>query len=499
MTTTRAWTVRGGRDGEQEQAALDEDVILVAWDELGDLSGTQSVDDIVAMLRVAYPDNSEATNSNNAHQLWRFVHTMQPGDFVVMPRKNKPVLAVGRITGPYDFRADKPSLSRHARPVEWLSKGLERTAVRGDLRDSMGSLLTISELSRRGAVVRVESLATTGEDPGYDGHVEPPESLEALKKEVEESGTRQLSVRDLIGLWGWKRRTTEVIELVDRKLADSGLTVEPHFVDVPLDDLVTVTAAGGARDEPRETSVPEAQAGRDLTWRVSNVAQAGVVTVGLEDTLERAFGLMVANEFSQLPALDGAGRLKGVITWESIARAKVVRQPKIVSDALHDALNTAREDEELFGRIDGIKKHGYLLIIDDDHTVRGIVTAADLSVELRDRVEPFTVLEEIERRLRRLFRSVPLGDIKAVNPRSGRIDSVEKLTLGEYRHIAKHDDIWTKLDWPYDKGDMVERLARVAQFRNSVAHWSVDAPGRDSDELPEAKQLLNMLKELDRD
>ena len=66
----------------------------------------------------------------------------------------------------------------------------------------MGSFRTVSELSRRDAAKRVQSLVDTGIDPGYEGDVPPPDSLEELRADVEKDGTRQLSARDLIGLWG---------------------------------------------------------------------------------------------------------------------------------------------------------------------------------------------------------------------------------------------------------------------------------------------------------
>ena len=57
----------------------------------------------------------------------------------------------------------------------------------------MGSFRTVSELSRRDAAKRVQSLVDKSIDPGYEGDVPPPESLGELRAEVEKDGTRQLS------------------------------------------------------------------------------------------------------------------------------------------------------------------------------------------------------------------------------------------------------------------------------------------------------------------
>lgn len=510
----RAWTVRGGAAGGIEQTALREGLVAVSWDLFEDLSAFESVAEIADALRVIHPDESAATITNWAHQLWRFVHAMQVGDLVVMPRKSTPVIAIGRITGDYTYRADEREGLQHSRSVEWLDQAVERAAVKGDLRDSMGSLLTVSELSRRDAVNRVLALAETGEDPGYEGHVEPPADFQALKKEVDEQGTRQLSVRDLIGLGGWNRRTTEVIDLVDQKLADLGLVVEPHFTTVQLNDLVTVSALDAV--DPSNATVPpqpgtadavsEVGIGADLTWRVGNVTPLQeVATVRRDDRLGVAFEQMVANDYSQLPVVDRHGRLEGVITWESVAHALAPhRQPvETVGGAMLGDLRSAHESDELFSRIDEIKKHGFLIIVDGENVVVGILTAADMAGELRDRVEPFTVLEEIERRLRRAVAPLSVDDLRGSfrrgDSRAERIHSAQDLTLGSYKFLLDDEDRWNKLRWPYDRRNFVERLRKVADFRNSVAHWSVDALGHDSVELKEAKELLKLLKVVDKD
>lgn len=300
------------------------------------------------------------------------------------------------------------------------------------------------------------------------------------------------TVRQFIALWGHTRRTAEAIEAINADLAQRGIVVQPDFTTVRLDDLVRV----------REQAPAELSLTGDLTWRVGNVVRPRHVACGrLDDPLSKAFGLMVAHEYSQLPVLDAGGRLHGVITWESIARAQSVRVPRTVADAAQTLVKTAREDDELFGRIEEIKQHGFLVIVGPENTVRGIVTASDLAGELRDRIEPFTVLEEIERRLRRAVSVLSVEDLRQVwsesSNRAARITSASDLTLGNYRYLLADEDRWEKLAWPFERDDFIARLEGVTRFRNSVAHWSIDAPGRESGELAAAKQFLNMLKVVD--
>ena len=512
---TRAWTVRGGEKGEREQAALDDGLIILGWEELAeDLSRVVSTDDLSALLRAAYPDAGQRTIHNWAYQLWQFLREMQVGDLVVMPRKYKSVIAIGRVTGEYRYRPEAMPDMRHTRAVRWLRRDVERAAVRGDLRDSMGSFRTVSELARRDAVTRVQSLADSGIDPGYEGDVTPPVSPDELKSDVEKDGTRQLSARDLIGLWGWQRRTSDCIEMVDKGLAGLGLIVTPHFTAVQLNDLVTVASidvseperdGNSSRDtSPDSTSrmVNNDQTAMDLAWRIGSLSLTkDVITVRAEDPWGLALERMVMGEYSQLPVVDEYKRLKGVITWKSIAEVQLISRLEIVADAMRHNPYSYRESEELFARIDEIQQREFLIIVDGDNVVTGILTAADLAVELRNRVQPFTVLEEIERRLRRAVSPLSVDDLRSSfekgDPRAKEISSPDDLTLGNYSYVLDDETRWAKLRWPFERSEIVNHLRRVSKYRNAIAHWDIDAPG--SGELVHAKQVLRLLKVIDRD
>jgi restriction system protein len=513
---TRAWTVRGGANGEREQAALDDGLIILGWEEVGeDLSRVGSRDELSVLLRAAYPDDGRRTIDNWTYQLWQFLSVMQIGDLVVMPRKHRPVIAIGRVTGNYQYRVNAPPELRHVRQVVWIKRDVERAALRGDLRDSMGSFRTVSELSRRDAAKRVQSLADLGVDPGYEGDVPSPSDPDELKTDVDNDGTRQLSARDLIGLWGYQRRTTDCIEAVDKGLADLDLIAEPHFTAVQLDDLVTVSSAEEREPEPdggtsgsaaKESlkSLEDDDARRDLAWRIGSVSLVKkVITVRAQQNISVAVERMVAGEYSQLPVVDEYGRLTGVITWESMAQAQLTRSPALVGDAMLTNPYICREGEELFTRIDDIQWGGFLIVVDGENVVTGILTAADLSGELRNRVQPFTVLEEIERRLRRAVSTLSIDELRASFPegdsRAKKIESPHDLTLGNYSYILDDESRWTKLRWPYERSDIVDRLRKVAAYRNAIAHWDIDAPGQGSDELAHAKEVLRLLKIIDRD
>lgn len=400
---------------------------------------------------------------------------------------------------------------RHTRTVAWVRPLVERAAIRGDLRDSMGAFLTVSELSRRDAAKRVEVLAETGSDPGYVGAVEPPSGPEDLVGDVQSSGTRQLTARDLIGLWGWQRRAAEVIELVDQELASHGLRVDPHFTEVQLGGLVTVSAQETANTEESsgagpiggsraagEKSDSERATDRDLTWRIGSLPFVReVFTIQIGDPLSHAVTPMIEHDFSQLPVVDHNSVLRGVITWEGIARAQLGGGRATVSQAMDPHPETAREQEELFRRIDRIQKSGFTIIVDGENSVIGILTSTDLAGQLKARIEPFTLLEELERRLRRLTRHFSTDELPAKIRRAR--EQGRQFTLGQYAFLLEDPHCWAKLDWPYDQQHMLSRLRIVTKYRNELAHWAVDAPAEDAVALAATARLLKLLKVVDLD
>ncbi|GGZ57899.1 hypothetical protein GCM10010371_16720 [Streptomyces subrutilus] len=507
---TRAWTVRGGQSGEREQAALAEGRAIVGWEELGDLSGCASADDVGELLAKAYPEEAAGTIDNWKRQLWRFI-TMDIGDYVVMPRKQLPVVAIGTLTGLYEYLPQAAPGFRHVRSTDWLRPSVERAAIRGDLRDSMGAFLTVSELSRRDAAMRVQVLAETGSDPGYVGAVEPPSGPAELVHDVQTSGTRQLTARDLIGLWGWQRRAAEVIDLVDHELASHGLRVDPHFTEVQLDRLVTVSAKetaeaedapgavpGGGMRAPGEKPDVERPTDRDLTWRIGSLPFVReVITVRVGDPLSHAVTPMIEHDFSQLPVVDHNSVLRGVITWEGIARAQFGGGTATVSQAMDPHPETAREQEELFRRIDRIQKSGFTIIVDGENAVIGILTSTDLAGQLKARIEPFTLLEELERRMRRLTRHFSMDELPQKIRKTRELG--RQFTLGQYAFLLEDPHCWAKLDWPYDQQHMLSRLRIVTKYRNELAHWAVDAPAEDAEALAATARLLKLLKIVDLD
>ncbi|MEY9213469.1 restriction endonuclease [Thermobifida halotolerans] len=162
----RVWLVRGGRNGEREEWALEHGRAVVGFHEVGDLSATHSRDDVFTEVRRYLPNDGENRVRNFAAQLWAFRGRIAVGDLVVMPLKTRGTIAIGRVTGDYTYQADAEPGVRHTRPVKWGADDIPRSAIKQDLLYSLGAFMTVCQIKRNDAEHRFERLVATGTDPG---------------------------------------------------------------------------------------------------------------------------------------------------------------------------------------------------------------------------------------------------------------------------------------------------------------------------------------------
>src|SRR5688500_4476163 len=98
------WLLRAGRHGEHEQKFLDSDLGVIA-----------SRKDLQDILRQREPEAVEGKIVNHSGQIWAFVRSMKPGDWVVVPSKKQPALNFAEIVGDYHFEASAPDPYHHVR------------------------------------------------------------------------------------------------------------------------------------------------------------------------------------------------------------------------------------------------------------------------------------------------------------------------------------------------------------------------------------------------
>lgn len=156
------WCVRAGKGGEREEFNLDNGVVVNGWTHMGDMTG---LDRDAIKERLRETGLPEKVVANHAGQLDAFVNQMQVGDYVALPLKRRSAVAVGRITGDYEYRANNPADAKQVRPVEWLGEPVSRSRFSQATLYTLGSALTIFRVQRNGAEQRVlDALAGAGRE-----------------------------------------------------------------------------------------------------------------------------------------------------------------------------------------------------------------------------------------------------------------------------------------------------------------------------------------------
>lgn len=176
-STPRIFLVRAGRNGEDENYALENNVAIIGFTRYPSLSAVSSYEDIVNIIKNTTPEDSTRATGNFAGQLWAFTLSMQIGDIVVLPRKLTAQVALGRVTGPYKYQPVNGK-DRHTRAVQWIRTDIPRADFNQDLLYSFGALLTVCNITRNNAAQRIQAILDGKGDPGYNLALPKPDSTE---------------------------------------------------------------------------------------------------------------------------------------------------------------------------------------------------------------------------------------------------------------------------------------------------------------------------------
>ena len=98
------WVIRGGRNGEREEEALDNNVLTIGFGYADDLSKAKTLEDVAGEIQKFIPSATSNQIASWSRQLWSFKSRIEIGDLIVMPRKGQPFVAIGTMTEAYAFR-----------------------------------------------------------------------------------------------------------------------------------------------------------------------------------------------------------------------------------------------------------------------------------------------------------------------------------------------------------------------------------------------------------
>jgi len=234
------WLVRAGRHGEQEQGALENNVITIGWNELPDLSNIKNREELAELYTEIHPTAKKPQAASGVGQVWRFVHQIRKGDLVALPLKTQSTISIGIVEGEYEYKKLTDNI-RHIRRVKWL-KGIPRSSFEKDILYSFGSLLTVCQIERNDAENRIKKLLQKGEI-----------TEEGLKTDITEEAIEieEYAKDEITKYIGAKFRGHDLARLVDAILHAQGYVTKksPPGPDGGVDILAAAGPLGF--DKPR--------------------------------------------------------------------------------------------------------------------------------------------------------------------------------------------------------------------------------------------------------
>lgn len=154
QTDNSAWRLRAWDDPVLEATWLEEGVVSMSKDEIGDLTTWPGDEQVARRLTEALPERSDQAIGTFV-TYWRyFAREMEVDDIVVTPMSGKRA-GVARITGDYRYNEGATDARlRHVRPVEWL-KVVQRADLDEDIRRVVNAPGTLCRIGAPDAAARL--------------------------------------------------------------------------------------------------------------------------------------------------------------------------------------------------------------------------------------------------------------------------------------------------------------------------------------------------------
>ena len=287
-----------------------------------------------------------------------------------------------------------------------------------------------------------------------------------------------------------------------------------------------------------------------MPYPVSNLVEnrGKPVSATLEMPVTEALSLMLENDFSQLPVIDGEERPLGIITYNEITRTLWYVNRPIEELKVYDTYEQisrsqkVREDENLFDVLDQLRDKNTVLVVNGKEQLIGIITSYDATEYFRLRAEDMMHVEDIEGTIKDLIQVAFVNsdgetNIEKLNeavikvassnqptkadyakalarylelagsgkPESSsleksyeeklkqptKVPEFQDLTLYDYIQILLHPDqnrFFRKV-FPYTQSEIRKLLNGVCETRNALAHFREVKPAQ-RDQLIYCKNLL---------
>jgi len=187
-----------------------------------------------------------------------------------------------------------------------------------------------------------------------------------------------------------------------------------------------------------------------------------LVTCNPDDKILKVKTKMLLNDFSQIPVVNEKDQVIGCVSWKSIGRAESINcKSEIVQDYI-DKSFTINENDNFLNHLKKIAEKEYVIVVDDNKKIEGILTTYDMTMYFYDFINPFLRIGIIENCIRSLIIDAGIETKKDIN----------KFTFYEYQKLLKEEENWRKLKLNnIDKETFIEKIDEMRNLRNNIAHY----------------------------
>ncbi|WP_410765644.1 CBS domain-containing protein [Haloferax sp. DFSO60] len=222
---------------------------------------------------------------------------------------------------------------------------------------------------------------------------------------------------------------------------------------------------------------------------VGDVPSYELETVEAQDTLISAIEVMFENDYTQL-GIERNGEVVGMVSYRSISRVlSILRKlgadknlPKRqVGIAIEELSPVVDPNEDLIVLFNLLSEDPYVIVQMDVDQPFEILTNYDLLHYLRDSIEPFLLIEDIERSTREIIEDAFPEELNEELQRffeDKDIRTPNKITDCSFGHYPQFmSQNWPEFEGYFEEnGDFVRRLlSEVGDIRNKIFHFRSDS------------------------
>ncbi len=254
---------------------LNNNVIAIGWKEFGDLSKIDnSREAFKEHYEDVYPDVKRGSIATGAGMLYRFIHEMQIGDYIIYPSKVNREINIGSVQGEYVFDNTAAEYVQQ-RSVKWI-KSFPRTVFSQGALYEVGSAMSLFSVKNYAD----EYLAALDKDfkkNNHDTDDTDDDSVAATAEQILESTKdfiiKELSkyckgyqledvVNDLLNAMGYRTKQS-------KQGGDSGIDIVAFKDELPPRIVVQVKSGDSQITENTLQSFKGAMAPGDYGWFVT--------------------------------------------------------------------------------------------------------------------------------------------------------------------------------------------------------------------------------------